>query len=162
MSVKFAWLVKKIKNCQIFNLTNMKYNNLLLFLGALVIVLITCKKENSEKNSDFRFLGAKLSDCTSILKKSAAGVQSDSAWYSLKHDTLEIFLGYNTTCCSSYNSSYILRNDTIFIDVLTTKAGDCNCICYNTYDFKFYGLSINYYYNINLDNYKSFKGKIVE
>ena len=130
----------------------MKYYNLLLFLGVLGIVLLTCKKEDSIKNSDFRFLGAKLGDCTSSQKKSSS-LQKDSTWYSLKHDTLEIYFGFNSTCCSSYNSSYILRDDTIFIDVLTTKVGLCNCICYNIYDFKFYGLNINYFFYFNLDNY---------
>jgi hypothetical protein len=141
----------------------MKNFKLILFLLCIIIfTIISCKKENSSKNKDFKYLGATLSNCNSSIKKSTNTSSNDTAWYSIKSDSLDIFLGYNTNCCSSYNTSYLLRNDTIFINIIASKIGSCNCICYNTFGFKFYAINITYFFSINFDNYRSFQGKIIE
>jgi hypothetical protein len=127
-----------------------------IFFLLSLIVLITCKKADSLSNK-IEFLGSKFFECTSSSKGAA---QNDSVWIMHKNDTLELILGFNTTCCATYSTNCNINNDTIHIDIALTKPGSCNCICYSAYHFSFYDFNSSCEYVIDLDKYKSFTGKI--
>jgi hypothetical protein len=69
-------------------------------------------------------------------------------------------VGFNATCCGEYNTSSIIRNDTIIIDITTSKIGLCDCDCYYTYVFKYSGFSDTHNYKITVDDYLFFSGLI--
>jgi hypothetical protein len=76
----------------------------------------------------------------------------DTLTYSVTNDSLNIFVGFNATCCSEFSSSSSVKADSILIKILTTQVGLCNCICYYTYNFKFSGEAISYKYHISGSN----------
>lgn len=140
----------------------MKPLKLLLFLCAIIIFsAVSCKKNDSNQASYFKYIAVVAGGCNIENKfKSVLTSSNDTVWYSIKSDSLDIHFGYNATCCGSYKTSYSLKNDTICIAVASTIIPSCNCICFYTFDFTFYGLNKNYFYTINLDNYKTFRGYI--
>jgi hypothetical protein len=103
--------------------------------------------------------GGCASDKGSSLK-SAQIWRNDTVSYSISDGNLDLFVGFNATCCGQYNTSSEIKGDTIFVEILTTQIGLCNCICYYTYNFKFSGSGDSYNYHINIDDYLVFTGHI--
>ncbi len=75
--------------------------------------------------------------------------KSDTVSYSITNDSLNIFVGFNATCCSEYSTSSSIEGDSILIKIQTTQPGMCNCICYYIYNFKFSGTGDSYKYHIS-------------
>ena len=92
--------------------------------------------------------------------KSAQILKNDTVSYSITDGNLDLFVGFNATCCGQYSTSYEIKEETIFIRILTTQSGDCNCICYYTYNFRFTGSGNNYKYQVTVDDYLTFTGQI--
>jgi len=86
--------------------------------------------------------------------------KSDTVTYSVIDDTLNIFVGFNATCCSEFSSLSSVKSDSILIKIQTTQPGMCNCICYYTYNFKFSGTGKSYKYQVSVDDYLHFNGVI--
>jgi hypothetical protein len=84
----------------------------------------------------------------------------DTLTYSVINDSLKIFVGFNTTCCSEFSSSSSVKADSILIKIQTTQLGMCNCICYYTYNFKFSGTGNSFKYQVSVDDYLYFTGVI--
>jgi hypothetical protein len=84
----------------------------------------------------------------------------DTVTYSVTNDSLNIFVGFNATCCSEYGSSSSIKGDSILIKIQTTQLGMCNCICYYTYNLKFVGNANSYNYRVSVDDYLNFTGVI--
>lgn len=76
----------------------------------------------------------------------------DTVTYSVNNDSLNIFVGFNATCCSEYSTTSSIEVDSILIKIQTTYIGLCNCICYYTYNFKFSGSGNSYKYHISGSN----------
>jgi hypothetical protein len=76
--------------------------------------------------------------------------------YKVVDGNLDIFLGFNATCCGEYSTNSEIKGDSILIKVTTTQIGACNCICYYTYDFKFIGSGDNFTYKVTVDDYLTF------
>jgi hypothetical protein len=98
-------------------------------------------------------------DKGSSLKNSQI-TQPDTVTYSFTNDSLNIFVGFNATCCSEYSTSSSIKRDSILIIILTTQVGLCNCICYYTYNFKFSGSAYSYKYHVGIDDHLNFTGQI--
>ena len=86
--------------------------------------------------------------------------ETDRATYSIVDGNLQIFVGFNGSCCGQYSTSTEIKNDTIFIKILTTDIGLCNCLCNYTYSFKFIGDGMNYNFNVTVDGILLLHGKI--
>jgi hypothetical protein len=86
-------------------------------------------------------------------------LQTDQVTYSFTNDSLNIFVGFNATCCSEFSNSSSIKGDSILIKILTTQIGLCNCICYYTYNFKFSGNASFYKYHVSGSNL-NFTGEI--
>jgi len=84
----------------------------------------------------------------------------DTVTYSVTNDSLNIFVGFNATCCSEYSASSTIYGDSILIKIQTTHIGLCNCICYYTYIFRFSGSGNSYKYNVDVDGDLNFTGVI--
>jgi hypothetical protein len=87
-------------------------------------------------------------------------IKPDTVTYSVTNDSLNIFVGFNATCCSEYGSSSSIKGDSILIKIQTTQLGMCNCICYYTYNLKFVGNANSYKYRVSVDDYLNFTGVI--
>jgi hypothetical protein len=87
--------------------------------------------------------------------------RDNTVTYTSSYDSLNIFVGFNATCCGQYNPSSKIKGDSILIEILTTQAGLCDCICYYTYNFKFSGCGNSFKYHIKVDDYLNFTGQIV-
>jgi hypothetical protein len=87
-------------------------------------------------------------------------IKRDTVNYSVTNDSLDIFIGFNATCCSEYSASSSIKGDSILINIQTIQFGMCNCICYYTYNFKFAGSADSYRYRVNVDDYLNFAGVI--
>jgi hypothetical protein len=79
-------------------------------------------------------------------------IKHDTVTYSVTNDSLNIFVGFNATCCSEYSTSSSIEGDSILIKIQTTQLGMCNCICYYTYNFKFSGKGDSYKYHVSGSN----------
>jgi hypothetical protein len=84
----------------------------------------------------------------------------DTVTYSVASDSLNIFVGFNATCCSEYSASSTIDGDSILIKIQTTHIGLCNCICYYTYNFRFSGCGNSYKYCVDVDGNLNFNGVI--
>jgi len=87
-------------------------------------------------------------------------IKTDAVNYSVTNDSLNVFVGFNATCCSEYSASTSIKGDSILIKIKTTQPGMCNCICYYTYNFKFIGTADSYRYRVSVDDYLTFSGVI--
>jgi len=87
-------------------------------------------------------------------------IKPDTVTYSVTNDSLEMFIGFNATCCSEYSALSSIKGDSILIKIQTTQIGLCNCICYYTYKFKFAGSASSYRYRVSVDDYLNFVGVI--
>ncbi len=122
--------------------------------------LISCDKNEP---GNLEYAGTIKGGC--FLEKGSAFkndpfINPDTATYSVTNDSLNIFVGFNATCCSEYSASSSIRGDSILIKIQTTQPGLCNCICYYTYNFKFVGIASSYKYRVNVDEYLNIAGVI--
>ena len=126
---------------------------------VLFLIFLSCEK-NELGNLKFSktTTGGCFLDKGSSLKKSQY-IQADTVTYSFTNDSLNLFVGFNATCCSEYSSSSSIVGDSILIKIMTTQVGLCNCICYYTYNFKFSGNANLYKYHVSGSNL-NFKGQI--
>jgi hypothetical protein len=94
----------------------------------LFITFISCEK-NELGNLKFvdTISGGCFLDKGSSLKNSQI-IQTDTVTYSFTDDSLNIFVGYNATCCGEYSNSSSIKGDSILIKILPTQIGLCNCI----------------------------------
>jgi hypothetical protein len=86
-------------------------------------------------------------------------LKTDTLTYTVTNDSLNIFIGFNDTCCSEFSTSSVIEGDSILIKIITTQPGSCNCICYYTYNFRFSGNAAFYKYHVSGSNF-NFKGQI--
>jgi hypothetical protein len=126
----------------------------------LLIAFISCDK-NELGNLEYveAVEGGCFSEKGSSLKNDPF-IKPDTLTYSVTNDSLDIFIGFNATCCSEYSASSSIKGDSIIIKIQTTQIGLCNCICYYTYNFKFAGSADSYRYRVNVDDYLNFVGVI--
>ena len=125
----------------------------------LLITFISCEKNEL---GDLKFVktisGGCFLDKGSSLKNSKI-IQNDTLTYSFTNDSLNLFVGFNATCCSEYSSSTSIEGDSILIKIMTTQVGLCNCLCYYTYNFKYSGNANSYKYHVSGSNL-NFTGQI--
>ena len=126
----------------------------------LLIAFISCEKNEL---GNLEYLGNIEGGCFLDKGFSFKGdplFKSDTVTYSVIDDTLNIFVGFNATCCSEFSSLSSVKSDSILIKIQTTQPGMCNCICYYTYNFKFSGTAKSYKYQVSVDDYLHFNGVI--
>jgi hypothetical protein len=132
----------------------------ILFSLLLLTTFIGCGKNEL---GNLEFVGTIEGGC--FLEKGSAlkndpFIKPDTVTYSVTNDSLNIFVGFNATCCSEYSASSSIKGDSIFIKIQTIQPGMCNCICYYTYNFKFDGSANSYRYRVSVDDYLNFAGVI--
>ena len=122
----------------------------ILFSLLLLAIFIGCDK-NELGNLEY----AETIEGGCFLEKGSAlkndpFIKPDTVTYSVTNDSLNIFVGFNATCCSEYSSTSSIKGDSILIKIQTIQLGMCDCICYYIYNFKFVG-SANYYRYSNIE-----------
>jgi hypothetical protein len=135
----------------------------LLITSVVLLFLTGCNKDNSIIGPA-NYLGVTPGGCADAKAQNNSKnylPEKDTLTFSFSGDTLKIFVGFNATCCGQYNSSARIVNDTIFINIITTQPGLCDCICYYTYTFRFSGITAPHYYLAEVDDYLVFKGRII-
>jgi len=108
----------------------------ILILLLLLTTLFSCDKS---ERGDLEHIRTIEGGC--FLEKGSASkndpfIKPDTVTYSVTDDSLNIFVGFNATCCSEYSASSSIKADSILIKIQTTQHGMCDCICYYTYNFK--------------------------
>jgi len=123
------------------------------------MTLLSCEKsESGNLKYSETVAGGCFLDKGSSFKKSQY-IQPDTVTYTFTNDSLNLFVGFNATCCSEYTSKSSVEGDSILIKILTTQVGICNCVCYYTYNFKFSGNANFYNYHVSVSDL-NFKGQI--
>jgi hypothetical protein len=126
----------------------------------LLVAFISCDKNEL---GNLKYVKTIPGGCALVkgkyLNNSQIG-KPDTVTYSYTNDSLNIFVGFNATCCSEYSTSSSIKEDSILIKILTTQIGTCNCICYYTYNFKFSGSAYSYKYHVGIDTHLNFTGLI--
>ena len=131
----------------------------LLIPIVLFLIFLSCEKTESGNIKHSKTIaGGCFLDKGSSLKKSQY-TQPDTVTYSFSNDSLNLFVGFNATCCSEYRSSSSIGVDSILIKIMTTQVGLCNCLCYYTYNFKYSGNAKFYKYHVSGSNL-NFTGQI--
>jgi hypothetical protein len=131
----------------------------ILILFILLATFVGCAKKEL---GNLKYVGTISGGCFLDKGSSFKGdplLKTDTLTYSVNNDSLNIFVGFNATCCSEYSSSSSIERDSILIKILTTQVGLCNCICYYTYNFKFSGEGVSYKYHVSGSNL-NFTGQI--
>jgi len=132
----------------------------LLIPIVLFITFLSCEKNElgNLKYSKTVAGGCFLNKGSSL--KNSQITQTDTVSYSFTNDSLNIFVGFNATCCEEFSNSSSIKGDSIVIKVMTTQIGLCNCLCYYTYNFKYSGNAKSYKYHVSIDDYLNFTGVI--
>jgi hypothetical protein len=134
----------------------MKKTYVLIFCTA---ILWACGKEpGALKLSEIVKGGCALEKGATL--KSAQISDVDKVTYTFSNNNLELLVGFNSTCCTTYETNSSVKGDSIIIKITTLKPGSCNCICYYNYNFKFDGSGDSFKYKISVDNILSFNGII--
>jgi hypothetical protein len=133
----------------------------ILFSLLLLATFIGCDKNEL---GNLEYVGTIEGGC--FLEKGSAlkndlFFKPDTVTYSITNDSLNIFVGFNATCCSEYSASSSIKADSILIRIQTTQLGMCNCICYYTYNYKFSGTGNSYKYHVSVDDDLHFTGVII-
>jgi len=127
---------------------------------VLLLIFLSCEKNEPGK---IKYLKAITGGCfidkgSSQMK--SLNLQRDTVTYSFTTDSLDIFVGFNATCCSEYSSSSSVKDDSIIINIKLSQTALCNCICYYTYNFKFSGNTAGYKYHVIGSNL-NFSGQVL-
>jgi hypothetical protein len=130
----------------------------LLISILLFATVIGCDKEVGNLKHLETISGGCALDKGSSQK--SAPWKNDSVSYKIIDGNLDLFVGFNATCCGKFNTSASIKGDSILIKIVESQIGLCDCICYYTYDFKFLGNGDYYNYRITIANYKVFTGHI--
>ena len=124
----------------------------------LITALISC-----ERTGDLKFSESIPGGCALGKGESNKGSQvigTNGVTYTRSNGNLELLAGFNATCCGEFSTSSDIKGDSIIIQIVSTKIGLCDCICYYTYNFKFIGSGENFKYRVSVGNYLTFKGEI--
>lgn len=114
-----------------------------------------------EHEKDITFLRTDLGGChdlDSYALKSAPEEQKDTVIFTVKNDTLDVFVGLNYICCAPFTSDAITSRDTIILTLTDTcnfpeESCYCRCMCYYTWNFLFTDFGgKEYHYKIILHN----------
>jgi hypothetical protein len=131
-----------------------------LFIPIILLtILMSCDKETG----DLKYSKTIPGGCAvneEISAKNSLTSETDGVTYTIADGNLNLLVGFNATCCGKYSASYEIKRDTIFVDLLTTQTGLCNCICYYTYNLIFVGNGNNYKYQVKIPNNQTFTGDI--
>ncbi|MBK7627284.1 MAG: hypothetical protein IPJ16_08860 [Bacteroidales bacterium] len=130
----------------------------LFLLIVLIAAFISC-----ERIGDLKFSETIPGGCALDKGDSSKGAQilgTNGVTCSIVNENLEILTGFNATCCGEYSTSSDIKGDSIIIKILNTKIGNCDCICYYTYNLKFIGTGENFKYRVSVDDYLTFKGAV--
>jgi hypothetical protein len=131
----------------------------LLFSLTLLLILMSCDKESG----DLKFSKTIPGGCAiqeGISAKNSLSAETDGVTYTIVNGDLNLLVGFNATCCGQYSVSSEIKGDTIYVEILTTQIGQCNCICYYTYNLIFTGTGNNYKYNVKIPDARTFTGEI--
>jgi hypothetical protein len=118
---------------------------IIFIFGTTILILgfLMCEKESTTnkiayvKTQEGGCNGEDFSDL-----KSANEEQADTILFTIKNDTLDIYVGINYICCAPFTSSNRVTNDSIILtitDPCTESDASCYCwcMCYYTWDFLF-------------------------
>lgn len=137
---------------------------LIIFVFAIFIFSCENDKENKYPGKSLELLSVTPGGCagndTYALKILPIYYGTDTIIITSVNDSLNIFVGFNRTCCSEFTTSASINIDTINIEIQTSVDGMCDCICYYTYSFNFKQFSQSYFYKVFIDDRFFFEGKI--
>lgn len=122
----------------------------------IIFILIKCEKESDNDSSEQEITyvktksggcnGQKFDDIRSVIDE-----QEDTVVFSIKNDTLDIYIGINYICCAPFISEANISNDSILINLTDTcpfpyQSCYCRCMCYYIWDFLFVDFEEKKYY----------------
>jgi hypothetical protein len=123
------------------------------FISILLLtIFISCSKKEL---GNLEFIETIKGGCFLEKGSSASNgsfIKPDTVTYSVNNDSLNLFVGFNDTCCSEYITSSSVTGDSILIKIQTSQIGLCNCLCYYTFNFIFSGSADSYKYHISGSN----------
>jgi hypothetical protein len=127
---------------------------------VLLVTFLSCNKNEPGNLQYSKTIAGGCFLNKSLSVKDNQITKTDTVTYSINNDSLNIFVGFNATCCGEFSNSSSIKGDSIIIKVMTTQIGFCNCLCYYTYNFKFSGNADSYKYHVSIDDYLDFFGQI--
>lgn len=121
-------------------------------------VLLSCEKLSDLKVTEVIPGGCNLESKASLVKGDAEDI--NQVKYSITDGHLNMFVGFNATCCGKFSTSSEIESDSILIEIKSIQIGACDCICYYTFNFIFSGTGAKYTYKVTVDDNLTFYGDI--
>lgn len=126
------------------------------------MVLTSCEKDTDlDHEKEITFLKTDLGGChgqNSDALKSVTEEKKDTVIFTVKNDTLDVYVGLNYICCAPFTSDAVTLRDTIILTLSDTcnfpeESCYCRCMCYYTWNFLFSDFGEKeYHYKIILHN----------
>jgi hypothetical protein len=139
--------------------------------ALLSIVLARCEKETDiELEKEITFLRTDLGGCHDqdfAAIRSAKEEIKDTVIFTVKNDTLDVYVGLNYICCAPFTSDAVTSRDTIIMILSDTcnfpeESCYCKCMCYYTWNFLYTGFGEKeYQYKIILHNPREEKPVVI-
>ncbi|MBN2613119.1 MAG: hypothetical protein JXB00_16320 [Bacteroidales bacterium] len=115
-----------------------------IILIVLVIILVNCS-EDTDHVKTLKYSSTILGGCNGQDfgdLKSTSEDFADTVIFTIKNDTLDVFVGLNYICCAPFTSEAATKGDSILITISDACKAPylncyCKCMCYYTWDFTF-------------------------
>jgi len=144
-----------------------------LLLIAISVILIYCQNDEPiDYTGKISYVKTEYGGCNTQTKATeqfkSEIIDNDSVNISTKNDSINVFVGFNYTCCAPFMSNCQVKNDSIFMSIIDTcpypdKNCYCHCSCYYTFNYKFINSgNSKYFYKIALVSPLENKSKLIK
>jgi hypothetical protein len=122
----------------------LKYPSIALMSMVLMIFAMatSCEKPKAKQNEDgIKFVKSELGGCNGqnaedLKRNTQQGEgEKDTIIFDLQNDTLNVFFGFDYTCCALFTLNQTITADTIYTFITDASAVDdyCRCTCYYSF-----------------------------
>ncbi len=115
--------------------------------GFFLLLMLCCCNQETGDSIESGFIKTIPGGCNNMKSAELKHVtveERDTVTFRLIKDTLVMFTGINYVCCAPFQTTAILRNDSLVITlddtcILQQQNCYCKCMCYYTWEFLFAG-----------------------
>jgi len=132
--------------------------NMIVPILTLVIVLLSCDKNESKSKNSISIFKVDYSGCFTTEKKSqklTTDEMKDSLYYKIENSVLNLKIDMVYPCCGILKDSVVIDDNivSIYVDDKNENSFACNCICLFKINYSLIDLPLmNIYFKVYMKN----------
>ena len=118
-----------------------------IFTITLLLIVLMCRQEEATLpvKPEINYLSTIQGGCNGKDSTELTGDETgkgNALLFLLKHDTLDVYIGLNYSCCTPFTTKTVVLQDSVFVDLndncpTTDQSCYCDCNCYYIWDVLF-------------------------